>query len=167
MITFGCHQSPLTTQRWSTIQYPLESIMQCVRTHVASARRVYFDHTQCWNFDFAHQNIVRRNNFSGAPWHCAKRSSLPCMYWQAQGSRWEKKTETHISSSSSVRGSVDTSRPARAMSSRKFCISFLSRVITSFGSTSSLQTASFLIRATRCANLHVDIDSCSSEIIWS
>lgn len=42
---------------------------------------------------------------------------------------------------------------------KQFPSLYLQITLTNLGSTSSLRTASFLIRATRCANLQVDIDS--------
>ena len=46
-----------------------------------------------------------------------------------------------------------------ATSSRMLDSSPLSRAIINVGSKSSFTTALFLMRATRCANLHVEIDS--------
>ena len=75
----------------------------------------------------------------------------------------DRLTLFNLCRSSSLSASVLCSPVAIASSSLSCAISRFSFKIISFGSSSSLSIASFLIKATLCANLHVDMDSYSEE----
>ena len=76
----------------------------------------------------------------------------------------DRLTLYNLCRSSSLSASVLCSPVAIASSSLSCAISRFSFRIINFGSSSSLSIASFLIKATLCANLHVDMDSYSETV---